>query len=162
MAVFFGNLVVDFFSYSSIIGTMNKLPLALIAMLPMTAHAGQLPLSAPVKDQFAYTTLADAEHAAIDALLSCGDHIYECGLAIYQDSTGFHYTAPVSQHEQGEVDYRVALPKGATLSALMHTHTGSGVERQATLLSDSDRKLAKTLNVPVIAYAVDFNKLVTK
>ncbi len=126
-------------------------------MIPFIALL--LPISMPIIGQVGYPSLADAEHAAMTEMQHC-DPERECGLGIYKLDNAFHYTSPVSQHESTAVDYRVGLPHGATLVALMHTHPGPA--DMADKLSASDKNLAHVMGVPVIAYALWDNKLVTK
>lgn len=114
------------------------------------AQANPLPLSAPINGT--YLTISDAEKVILPALVACGSQV-ECGTAVYEDRAGYHVTTVVTQRRQAAVDYRVAVPRGACLVELLHTHpTFPG--SVPLELSSSDKALSKTLHVPVVAYAV--------
>ena len=113
-----------------------------------------LPVSGPI-DAPCFDTMRPAMVAAAHAALSMSER-YEIGGAIYSKDGKFCYTLPVTQRQTYEIDYRVALPVGATLAALWHTHPGlyPGSVQTADRLSISDAELAKRMGVPMYIVAI--------
>jgi hypothetical protein len=122
---------------------------AVLAVAP--AMAAELPLSAPIANQESFPTMQAAADAAAHAVIACSVE-YECGAALYQDSAGYRFTAPATAGRATEIDYRVALPPGAKLSALMHGHPGT--TGTAEEFSDSDKALQRRMRLPLYVVAI--------
>ena len=114
-----------------------------------------LPVSGPIDASACFNAMRPAMMAAAHAALSMTDQ-YEVGGAIYSKDGKFCYTLPVTQRQTYEIDYRVALPVGATLAALWHTHPGlyPATIETADRLSISDVALAQRMHVPMFIVAV--------
>ena len=120
-----------------------------------------LPVSGPTDPAQCYASLHEAMDRAAHAALLVSTH-YEVGGAIYSQDRRYCYTAPVSQGKAGQIDYRVQIPKGATLSALWHTHPGEypATPQTADRLSPEDRMLADKVGVPMFIVAIPQNVVV--
>lgn len=116
-----------------------------------------LPLSAPVEGQENYATQQEAMAAAAHAVIAVSTD-YESGGAIYQEGASYHFSAPVTADRTTEIDYRVALPHGATLVALFHSHPGH--TGTASDFSDSDKVLQAHMHLPLYVLVIDAHAVI--
>jgi hypothetical protein len=116
-----------------------------------------LPLSKPIEGQENYTTQQAAANAAAHAVIALSTE-YESGGAIYQDETGFHFTAPVTATKTTEIDFRVGLPHGAKLIAVFHSHVGNA--GNADEFSPSDVTLQRTLGAAMYVVVVSKKEVI--
>ena len=133
----------------------------IILLIVLLAWAGssdgaEFPLSTPVPGQTPYDSLTEAESEAVKGLVACSRR-YECGTAIYQAADGYHFTAPVSQRQEGEVIYTAIFPAGSRPIEFIHTHPGT-IGFDDLHLSRQDRAAAAAIHLPVKAWAINFGK----
>lgn len=117
----------------------------------MIALVAALPLSAPDANQQSYATEQAAMDAAAHSALSIST-TNEVGGAIYKQGTAYHFTLGVTANAGNAVDYRVALPQGAKMVALYHTHPGTN--GGADHFSPDDLKLADSMHTSMYVVVV--------
>lgn len=96
---------------------------------------------APIFFGKAYSTADEAAMRAIETLLLDGGQ-WESGGFVIEKNGVFRASRPVTQRSRENVDYCIALPRGARLAGLYHTHVASSA------LSARDRANAERAGVP--------------
>lgn len=92
----------------------------ILAAFSVAAH--EIPLSEPVFGASGYSTEIAAVQAALQLAVANGGARFEYGGAVYELHGEFYYTAPVTICDDANDEYRIAVPPGAHVTALYHTH----------------------------------------
>jgi proteasome lid subunit RPN8/RPN11 len=104
------------------------------------AEASARPCEFPVFGE-PHPSLEHAATAALRALYHAGG-AYESGGFVIEQAGGFRSSKPVTQRSRSDVSYCIALPRGATLAGLYHTHVGQAA------FSPRDRRNSERTGVP--------------
>jgi proteasome lid subunit RPN8/RPN11 len=104
------------------------------------ADANPRPCEFPVFGE-SHPSLEHAATAALRALYHAGG-AYESGGFVIEQAGVFRSSKPVTQRSRSDVSYCIALPRGATLAGLYHTHVGQ------TAFSPRDRRNSERVGVP--------------
>lgn len=103
-----------------------------------------LPFAAIAADA-CHSTVTDAARAALAAAIPLSTK-FEHGGALYSLDSCYGFTAPQTSGKRTSVELRVALPKGAHLAGIYHTHPGKKAD--AHTFSADDVATQRRLNVP--------------
>ena len=129
-------------------------------------------ISLPVKNQVAMTSLdADATAAIREAVTLQDGRVVEYGGVLYKDSTGYHYTQPVSNGGHEDTVVRAAIPKATTLVGTYHTHPKMNKDKfgNFTSLIDEDDSIyfspvdiatAKSMKLPMYVGTLKRNMVI--
>lgn len=128
---------------------MSRATLAALAALALlscaaSAAAPDLPLSAVTETQ-PYATMDEAAVAALRAAMPLSERFENGGFILLRDGA-YYYSDPVSNRRTGHIAFRAAVPAGASMAAVYHTHPDDG--DASKLFSGDDVREAKALGVP--------------
>jgi proteasome lid subunit RPN8/RPN11 len=112
-----------------------------LALAPLAAAAAVERPCAPIVFGEPHPSAAQAATAALRTLFRDA-RPYESGGFVIEKDGGFRSSKPVTQRSRTEVNYCIALPRGARLAGLYHSHVGNAE------FSPRDRRNAERVGVP--------------
>jgi Domain of unknown function (DUF4329) len=118
-------------------------------------------VAAGVRAADQYPTEQEAAEAALQDCIGRSVQFEYAG-GVYQDRGGYFYTVPFSSGSERDVEtFKIAMPRGAQLVALYHTHPQSGLPGDnSEVISDADIATANSMRVTSYVGVMKTHKIV--